>query len=52
VQAILVFDGTAGRQTGDYSARSTWTSDSPDIVSVSGGQLLAHTPGTATISAK
>lgn len=52
VQAILVFDGSSGRQTGDYSARSTWTSDAPGIVSVSNGNLLAHAPGTANITAK
>ncbi|HZP13388.1 MAG TPA: hypothetical protein VFB36_13295 [Nevskiaceae bacterium] len=52
VQAILVFDGSSGRQTGDYSSRATWTSDAPGIVSVSGGNLLAHAPGTANITAQ
>ena len=52
VQAMLVFDGQSGRQTGDYSTRATWTSDAPDVVDVNHGQLLARTPGTANITAK
>jgi hypothetical protein len=53
VQAMLVFDGSGGRQTGDYSSRAIWTSDAPDVVGiVGGGQLVARAPGTANITAK
>jgi len=65
IAAILVFDGSAGRQSGDYSTRSQWQSDAPDIVAVSdgtlrvedgaplpAGTLVARAPGVATISAK
>lgn len=65
LQALLVFDGSAGRQLGDYSSRALWQSDAPDIVAVSDGTLdiggggalaagtiVARAPGVATISAK
>jgi hypothetical protein len=53
VQAIVMFDGSGGVQLGDYTARSSWQSDAPDVVAVdNNGNLIAKAPGVATISAK
>ena len=51
VHANLVFDGSSGRQVGDYSSRVLWTSSAPDVVSVQGGALTARAPGVASITA-
>src|SRR5882724_1102996 len=44
VHANLVFDGSSGRQVGDYSSRVLWTSSAPGVVSVQGGLLTARAP--------
>ena len=51
VHANLVFDGSSGRQVGDYSSRVLWTSSAPNVVSVDRGLLAARAPGVANITA-
>ena len=50
------FQATARQRTmvnvNDVTARSEWTSSDPRVVTVSGGNITAHAPGSAAITAR